>query len=48
MAARASEEEIHRLMRDTDRLAEIHNTLRVATEVTLAEMKAEVIQGEES
>lgn len=46
VAARASEEEIHRLMKETDRLAEIQNTLRAATEVTLTEMKAEVIQDE--
>lgn len=43
VAARAPLEEIQRLMRETDRVAEIQNTLRVATEVTLSETEAEVI-----
>lgn len=43
VAARASEEEIRRLITETDRLAEIQNTLRVATPVTLVEIEAEVL-----
>ena len=43
VAARAPHEEIQRLMRETDRVAEIQNTLRAPTEVTLAETEAEVI-----
>ena len=35
-------EEIRRLMRETDRVAEIQNTLRAATEMTLSETEAEV------
>jgi organic hydroperoxide reductase OsmC/OhrA len=36
--ARASADEIRSLMQATDRIAEIQNTLRVATPVTLAEL----------
>lgn len=43
VAARAPREEIELLMRETDRVAEIQNTLRAATEVTLSEVEAEVI-----
>lgn len=46
VAAQAPIEEIHRLMREADRVAEIQNTLRAATEVTLAETEAEVIGDE--
>lgn len=46
VAARASEEEIHRLMQETDHVAEIQNTLRAATQVTLSEVEAEVIEDE--
>jgi len=38
--ADASEEEIMELIRHTDRIAEIHNTLRVGTPVTLTDAKA--------
>ena len=44
VAARAPQEEIQLLMRETDRVAEIQNTLRAATEVTLSEIEAEVIE----
>ena len=44
VAARAPLEEIQLLMRETDRVAEIQNTLRAATEVTLSETEAEVIE----
>ncbi len=40
ITANASDEEIRDLMRLTDGMAEIHNTLRVATPVTLAEVEA--------
>lgn len=46
VAARAPLEEIHRLMQETDRVAEIQNTLRAATQITLSKMEAEVIQDE--
>lgn len=46
VAARAPLEEIHRLMRETDHVAEIQNTLRAATTVTLSGMEAEVIRDE--
>jgi organic hydroperoxide reductase OsmC/OhrA len=38
--ADASEEEIMELMRHTDRVAEIHNSLRMGTTVTLIDAKA--------
>ena len=38
--ARATEEEIESLMRDTDRVAEIQNTLRAGAEVTLTNVQA--------
>ncbi len=40
VAARAGEAEITDLMRDVDRVAEIQNTLRIATPVTLAGVEA--------
>lgn len=40
VAAQASEEEIRALMRDTDRVAEIQNTLRVATPIALVNIEA--------
>lgn len=40
---RAPEEDLHRLMHDVDRLAEVHNTLRTATPVTLSHV--EVLAG---
>jgi len=40
VAAEASEEEIQALMRDTDRVAEIQNTLRAQTPVMLASIEA--------
>ncbi len=39
VTADASDEEIRDLMRHTDGMAEIHNTLRAATPVTLTEME---------
>ena len=39
VTAQASEAEIHALMSQTDRLAEIQNTLRVGTPVTLADVQ---------
>lgn len=38
--ADADKEDIEALMRDTDRVAEIHNTLRVLTPVTLSRVEA--------
>ena len=38
--ADASEEEIMELIRHTDRVAEIHNSLRMGTQVTLTDPKA--------
>ncbi len=38
--AEAGTEDIEALMRDTDRVAEIHNTLRVLTPVTLSRVQA--------
>ena len=46
VAARAPQEEIRRLMQETDHVAEIQNTLRAATQVTLSEIEAEVIEDE--
>jgi len=40
VAARANEEDILALMRDTDRVAEIQNTLRVETPVQLGRLEA--------
>lgn len=40
VTARASEEDIHDLMRHTDRLSEIQNTLRSGTAVTLEGVEA--------
>jgi uncharacterized OsmC-like protein len=40
VAAQASEEEIRSLMRDTDQVAEIQNTLRAATPVRLGQIEA--------
>lgn len=40
VAAQASEEEIRSLMRDTDQVAEIQNTLRAATPVQLGQIEA--------
>jgi uncharacterized OsmC-like protein len=40
VTADAGKEEIKALMRDTDRVAEIHNTLRVLTPVTLNRVEA--------
>ena len=40
VAAQASEEEIRELMRFTDTVAEIHNTFRVKTPVTLSQIEA--------
>jgi hypothetical protein len=39
VTAQASEAEIRALMSETDRLAEIQNTLRVGTPVTLADVQ---------
>ena len=41
--AQASEAEIHDLMQHTDTVAEIQNTLRIGTNVTLVEAKARVV-----
>ncbi len=41
--AKATAEEIRELMRAADRLAEIQNTLRAGTAVTLAEIHAEAV-----
>lgn len=43
VTAQASEEEIRELMRQTDQVAEIQNTLRVATPVTLDRLEVEAI-----
>lgn len=43
VTARASEAEIHALMLQTDRLAEIQNTLRIETPVPLSSIEIEVI-----
>lgn len=40
VTARASEETVRELMIHTDRVAEIHNTLRTATQVTLSHVEA--------
>lgn len=40
VAAQASEEEIRELMRFTDTVAEIHNTFRIETPVTLSQIEA--------
>jgi uncharacterized OsmC-like protein len=40
VAARASAEDIQALMNQTDRVAEIHNTLRLGTPVTLSGLEA--------
>jgi uncharacterized OsmC-like protein len=40
VAARASAEDIQALMNQTDRVAEIHNTLRMGTPVTLSGLEA--------
>ena len=40
VTARASEEEIRSLMQDTDSVAEIQNTLRVMTPITLSHIDA--------
>ena len=40
VSANASEETIHKLMVHTDSVAEIQNTLRIATPVTLSEIEA--------
>lgn len=40
IAARASREEIESLARDTDKVAEIHNTLRAGTSVELVSVEA--------
>ena len=40
VAAKASREEIESLIRDTDRVAEIQNTLRAVNEVTLRKIEA--------
>lgn len=40
VAAQADREDIQALIRDTDRIAEIHNTLRIATPVTLVDVHA--------
>jgi uncharacterized OsmC-like protein len=40
VTARASPEAIQKLMRDTDQVAEIHNSLRVATPITLSRAEA--------
>jgi organic hydroperoxide reductase OsmC/OhrA len=44
VVADASEAEIHDLMRQTDALAEIQNTLRTPTEVTLSQVEAISVQ----
>jgi organic hydroperoxide reductase OsmC/OhrA len=43
VTAAASEDEIRTLMTETDRVAEIHNTLRVATPVTLSQIEVEAV-----
>jgi organic hydroperoxide reductase OsmC/OhrA len=43
VSAEASERDIKDLMRQTDRVAEIQNTLRTATSVTLSRMEVETI-----
>lgn len=43
VTARAPEAELRDLLQHTDRVAEVHNTLRVATPVTLS--RAEISQG---
>jgi organic hydroperoxide reductase OsmC/OhrA len=40
VTAKATEQEIHELMIHTDRVAEIHNSLRAGTQVTLAHRDA--------
>lgn len=40
VTAQASEADIHELMQQTDRVAEIQNTLRVGTPVTLSQLEA--------
>jgi organic hydroperoxide reductase OsmC/OhrA len=43
VTANASKEDIETLMRDTDKVAEIQNTLRVGTPVELVEIEAVVV-----
>jgi uncharacterized OsmC-like protein len=43
VAAQASEGEIRELMSHTDRVAEIQNTLRVGTPVTLSDIDAVIV-----
>jgi uncharacterized OsmC-like protein len=38
VAGSASESELHNLVVETDRVAEVHNTLRLASEVILAQV----------
>jgi organic hydroperoxide reductase OsmC/OhrA len=45
VAAQASEADIRELMQHTDRVAEIQNTLRVETPVTLHQMEASPMSG---
>lgn len=45
VTADASEEDILALMRDTDRVAEIQNTLRIGTPVQLGELEAVTAEG---
>lgn len=40
VTAQASEADIHELMQQTDRMAEIQNTLRVGASVTLSQLEA--------
>lgn len=40
VTAQASEVDIHELMQQTDRMAEIQNTLRVGASVTLSQLEA--------
>jgi uncharacterized OsmC-like protein len=40
VAARANEREIHELIKLTDRVAEVHNTIRNGTSVVLTQMEA--------
>ncbi len=43
VAAQASEAQIRELMQHTDRVAEIQNTLRVATPMTLSGIEVETV-----
>ena len=48
VTARAAEEQIRDLMRHTDRVAEIQNTLRVETPVTLIDLEEQALQPDPS